>query len=543
MTLEMLAYPPVLLLLGAFLVALLPTRLRNPAFLIPPLLALASLWLLPGEADALSRVFGSIFAMITVIGGIYAYHITDRQQQVAALAYAAGAMGVVLVKTYMGLFLFWELMAISSTLLVWANRTEDSARAGMRYLLVHIVGGGLLLAGMIGQEQATGSGLITALPELYTWPALLMLLGVAMNTAIPPLHAWLPDAYPKATITGAVFMSAFTTKSAVYVLMRMFPGHDVLIWFGVAMALYGVVYAVLANDIRQILAYHIISQVGYMVAAVGIGTPMALNGAAAHAFSHILYKSLLFMGAGAVILATGRRKLTELGGIAGRMRWVVALYMIGAFSISGFPLFNGFISKSMIVSAAGEAHLEWVMLLLILASVGTFLHTGLKLPYFTWFGGRRDDIDVGPVPRNMLVAMAMGATLCTLFGVAPDLLYRFLPFETDYEPYTLYHLVEATQILTLTFVGFWLLRKKLAGDPKIALDTDWFYRRPANLLRILTVQSAVRTFAAAERALVATTERVCAVFAQNERPRTVDTLTILAGGLLVFVTTIAFMLA
>lgn len=503
MIVDLLLMPAVIVILGAFLLPLIPEKARSTAFLLFPLAALGILWQLPDGytltvpfgsyeltpvfVDSLSRIFGTIFAMIAVIGGIYAFHLKDLGQQTSALVYGGGALGVTFAGDWFSLFIFWELMAVSSTYLIWARRTQETNKAGLRYLLVHIFGGGLLFSGILWHISQTGSIAVESLPDAYTYSSVLILLGVAINSAIPPLHAWLADAYPKATITGAVFMSAFTTKSAVYVLVRVFPGWEILIWFGVAMALYGVVYAVLANDIRQILAYHIISQVGYMVAGVGIGTEMALNGTTAHAFSHILYKSLLFMGAGAVLYSTGKSKLTELGGIASKMKAVVFLYMIGAFSISGFPLFNGFISKSMVVSSAGEAHLEVVMLLLILASVGTFLHTGLKLPYFTWFGESKSDITVEPVPFNMLVAMGIGAFFCTLFGVYPALLYQYLPYPVEYKPYTIYHLVEMIQILVFTYIGFWILRKKLEGDAKIALDTDWFYRKPAPLVRKLFV--------------------------------------------------------
>lgn len=504
------------------------------------MLALASLWTYT-DADKLSLVFGTIFAMIASIGGIYAYHLRDRLQQISAMVYAGGAMGVVLAHDYYTLFVFWELMAVSSTYLVWANRTKDSQEAGMRYLAVHILGGGLLFAGIVMLVNQTGSSLIASLPDVYTLPAVLVLLGVALNTAIPPLNAWLPDAYPKATITGAVFMSAFTTKSAVFVLMRIFPGWDILIWLGVAMALYGVVYAVLANDIRQILAYHIISQVGYMVAGVGIGTEMALNGTAAHAFSHILYKALLFMGAGTVLYATGKSKMTELGGIASKMKAAVFLYMIGAFSISGFPLFNGYISKSMIVSAAGESHLEFAMLFLFVAMVGTFLSTGLKLPYFTWFGESKGDVTVGPVPKNMLVAMGFGAFFCTLFGVYPDLLYRFLPYEVTYNPYTIYHLVEMIQILVFTFIGFWILRKKLEGEPLFALDTDWFYRRSAPLATRLFVTSVANLFDGSERLVKNITQRTISVVSGDGATSNADMFNILAGVLVVFVLLGAFL--
>ncbi|MEX1213130.1 MAG: Na(+)/H(+) antiporter subunit D [Balneolaceae bacterium] len=510
-------FPAVWVLLGAWVLPLVKQEVRSSLFLVFPLAALAAIWMMPDgftitttiasyelvlvQAGTLSRIFGTIFAMIAVIGGVYSWHIEDLGQQSSALAYGAGALGVTFAGDFFTLLVFWELMAFSSAYLVWARRTSESQHSGMRYLIYHSLGGGILLAGILAHLNDTGSILLSSFPEEFTSASLLILIGVAINAAIPPLNAWLPDAYPNATVTGAVFMSAFTTKSAVYVLMVLFPGWSILIWFGVAMALYGVVYAVLANDIRQILAYHIISQVGYMVAGIGIGTEMALNGATAHAFSHILYKSLLFMGAGAVLYSTGKSKLTELGGFASKMKWVVGLYMIGAFSISGFPLFNGFISKSMVVSAAGSAHLEWVYLLLTLASVGTFLHTGLKLPYFTWFGKQKSEITVKPVPKNMLVAMGIGAFFCTLFGVWPQLLYSYLPFPVDYQPYTVYHLVEVTQILIFTFIGFWILRVKLKGDAKIALDTDWFYRKPAALTRKIFVNRVDDFFGWAERAV------------------------------------------
>jgi multicomponent Na+:H+ antiporter subunit D len=517
---EMLFFPALVLFVGAAILSVIPDKYRSSAFIVFPALALfavfsmpdgysltlpfASYELTPVNVDALSRVFGIIFAFIAIVGGVYAFHIQDKTQQLSALIYAGGALGVTFAGDWFTLFVFWEIMAVSSTYLIWARKESDSDTVGLRYLLVHIFGGGLLFSGILMHIAETGNVAITALPDVYTLSSVLMLLGVALNSAIPPLHAWLADAYPRATVTGAVFMSAFTTKSAVYVLIRVFPGWDILLWFGVAMALYGVVYAVLANDIRQILAYHIVSQVGYMVAGVGLGTEMALNGTAAHAFSHILYKSLLFMGAGAVLYSTGKSKLTELGGFASKMKVVVFLYMIGAFSISGFPFFNGFISKSMIVSAMGNAHAETAMLLLILASVGTFLHTGLKLPYFTWFGQAQSEITVKPVPKNMVVAMGIGAFFCTLFGVYPDLLYRYLPYANDYQPYTIYHFVEMIQILVFTFVGFWLLRGKLSGDPYLALDTDWFYRKPAKLVKRIFVFGVDKTFDKAEETVLNT---------------------------------------
>ena len=456
-------------------------------------LSFGELELSPLRVDGLSLVFGLILTLVTLIGMVYALHNERRGEHVATLLYAGGALGVVFAGDWVTLFVFWELMAVTSLFVIWYGGTPKSGAAGYRYLLIHILGGSLLFAGILLHIAETGRAEVGALTSGAASPTVfwLILAGVAINAAIPPLNAWLTDAYPEASVTGSVFLSAFTTKTAVYVLIRVFPGADVLVWTGVLMALYGVVFAVLENDIRRLLAFHIVSQVGYMVAGAGMGTQLALNGATAHAFSHILYKSLLFMGAGAVLYATGRRKLTELGGIAPQMKLVVLLYMVGAFSISGVPLWNGFISKSMIVSAAAESQRPLSELLLHLASVGTFLHTGLKLPYFTFFGQARD-IQVRKVPANMLAAMGIGATLCTFYGLYPDLLYRLLPFDAEYRPYTVDHVASALQLLIGTAIGFWLLASKLGGEATISVDTDWFYRRPFRELARATTEGTRR---------------------------------------------------
>jgi len=500
MVTESIIHPALLIGLGCLVLPMMPKRSRGLTFLLFPLAALWICWNLPAssssriefleydllvfEVDRLSRIFGIIFSLITFAGGVFAAHLRDIRQQVAALLYAGSALGIVFSGDWFSLFVFWELMALSSTILILA-RKERGAEVGLRYLLVHLFGGSLLAAGILLHVHESGSILIHLL-DSRCFSSWLIVAGVALNAAIPPLHAWLSDAYPRATITGAIFLSAFTTKSAVYLLVRIAPGWEVLVVMGVIMALYGVVFAVLANDIREILAYHIISQVGYMVTGVGIGTELALNGTVAHAFSHILYKSLLFMGAGVVLQVTGRSRLTELGGLAKQMPVTLWLYMVGAFSISGFPLFNGFISKSMIVSAAGEAHYPVVFLFLTLASVGTFLHTGLKLPYFVWFGPNRG-MQTSRPPLNMHLAMGLVATCCILFGVLPSLLYSELLHPVNYQPYTSPHLLETIQLLIATFLGFWWYRSKLAGEPTLTLDMDWFYRRPNSWIRFYLV--------------------------------------------------------
>jgi multicomponent Na+:H+ antiporter subunit D len=501
---EFLSIPGVVLVVGALILPLIPEKLRPSVFLLFPIAALAfiisrpdgytvtgeflSYELVMMQVDALSRVFGIIFAITAFVAGVYAFHMKELGQQSNALIYAGSALGVAFAGDLLTLIIFWELMAVSSTWLIWARRTKESDGAGMRYLIYHILGGGLLFSGILWHLATTGSLAVETITQEYSVANVLMLLGVCVNAAVIPLHTWLADAYPKATITGAVFMSAFTTKSAVYVLIRMFPGWEVLAWFGAAMAIYGVIYAVICKDIREILAYHIISQVGFMVCGIGIGTEMALNGAAAHAYSHILYKSLLFMGTGAVLYATGTSKMINLGGLFKKMPYTFGLYMVGALSISGIPLFNGFISKGMTIDAAGYAGNEAAMLMLLLASVGTWLSVGLKLPYYTWFGKEDNDIELKKLPVNMYIAMGIAAAACIFYGLVPGALYAYLPFPVDYQPYTIYHLVEVTQITLLTFLGFWLLKKKMAPELIVALDVDWFYRKMAPATRLVFVQ-------------------------------------------------------
>lgn len=428
-----------------------------------------------GRVDRLSLVFSYVFIIASFISILYAMQVKEDGHHIASFFYVGGALGVTFAGDLITLFIFWELLAVASVFLVWYRRKKSAIKAGFRYIMFHTFGGLCLLGGIVLHVANTGSIEFT-LMQGGGLAFYLILTGFIVNAAVPPLGAWLPDAYPEATVQGAVFMSAFTTKSAVYVLLRAYPGTEILVWLGVFMALYGVVYAVLANDIRRLLAYHIISQVGYMVAGVGIGTAMAINGVVAHAFAHILYKGLLFMGAGSVLYMTGKDKLTQLGGIYKTMPITMVLYMIGGLSISAFPLFSGFVSKSMIISAAAEDHRLIIMLGLTFASAGTFLHTGLKLPWFTFFG-KDSGIRAKEPPMNMLIAMGIGAFLCIFIGVFPQSLYYILPNPVDFHPYTVSHVVWTLEILLFTGLGFFMLLNIAGGKEVISVDTDWFYRK------------------------------------------------------------------
>jgi len=436
-----------------------------------------------GRVDALSLVFAHVFAIQAFIGFVFAFHIKDRAQHIAALMYITGAFGSVFAADYPTLFIFWEMMSVSSTFLVWLRRVPASTKAGFRYFLFHTFGGLLLLAGMLLRYKATGSWAFDAvLPDSAQFYDYLIMTGFCVNAAVVPLHAWLPDAYPEATVTGAVFMSAFTTKTAVYVLLRGFSGFEILGIMGTLMTLYGVVYATIENDARRILAYHIVSQVGYMVAGVGIGTAMTVNGACAHAYAHILYKGLLFMSAGTLLYAAGTSKLTELGGLFKRLPMVFFWYMIAAVSISGFPLFSGFVSKTITIAGAAEAHHTWLAIGMEIAAVGTFLSVGIKLPYFAFFAKEDPGMKLVPIPMNMYLAMGIGGFLCFIIGIYPGFLYRLLPHAVEYVPYTPWHVLQSSMLLGFTGLGFYIMRNKLKPEAKINMDFDYFYRLAGRLV-------------------------------------------------------------
>jgi len=486
------AFPPgLVLILGAFLLPFLRGTLRNAWILLLPVFVLWLVWrvpdgpvltfafldytLTPVEGDVLSRLFAIIFAIMAFAGALFAMNQSRVLELTAAFVYAGSAIGVAFAGDLISLFVFWEIMALGSTTVLLSAGGPKSTSAAMRYLIMHVMGGSLLLVGIVAQIHATGSiDFVAMKPDsLATW---MILLGFLINAAAPLLSAWLPDAYPEASPGGMVFLSAFTTKTAVYVLIRGFPGAEVLIFVGLYMVFYGIFYALLENDMRRILAYSIVNQVGFMVTGIGIGTEMALNGAASHAFTHIIYKALLLMSAGSVLHMTGKRKCTDLGGLFQSMPLTTVCGIIGALSISSFPLTSGFVSKSMIQQAAADENLMIAWFLLIAASAGVFLHAGIKFPWFVFF---QKDSGLRPPdpPLNMRLAMIFFAALCIGFGVFPGPLYALLPFPVAFVPYTAAHVVTMLQLLLFSGLAFFLLLPIMKRTLTISLDVDWAYRR------------------------------------------------------------------
>lgn len=526
--------PAVVLILAAALVGPLKGPWRTAVLFAAPVLTLWFVWQVPDgpnytlpfldyrlevvEGSAVRRLFATIFAIMTFVGGLFAFRTARWYELAAAYAYAAGAVGVCFAGDLITMFLFWEFMALFSTVVVWCGGTAAARRAGIRYAIMHLLGGVILKVGIEGVVVHTGSIQIQPMlaSNFDTW---MILVGILINAAAPPISAWLADSYPESSPTGSVFLSAFTTKTAVLALILLFPGEPVLIGIGLYMVMYGIIYALLENDIRRILSYSVVNQVGFMVTAIGIGTQMALNGAAAHAFAHIIYKALLFMSAGVVVYRTGKNKCTEVGGLFRTMPVTAICGIIGALAISGFPLTSGFTTKTMISQAAADEGLATVYLLLAAASAGVFLHAGIKFPWFVFF---QKDSGLRPkdAPWHMGAAMILFAALCILLGVYPELLYRFLPYEVEYVPYTAGKVLFYTQLLLFSGLAFFFLLPLMKRTDTISLDTDWFWRVGLNRMFRLLGEGLVETgasIAAGARSLAGKLDAVLRAFLGSER--------------------------
>lgn len=492
----MLEVPPfVPFFIGALIALFTRGTIRGVLMVCIPIMSGLHLWLVvpegihlqfafldyqitPFKVDKLSLLFGYIFHIAALMAIIYSLHVRDTLQQVSALLYAGSGIGAVFAGDLLTLFIFWELMAFSSVFLIWARKTQRSYLVGMRYLLIQVLSGLILLAGTLfyASEHGTLDFQFIGLNGISGW---LIFIAFGIKCAFPFAHNWLTDAYPEATVTGTIFLSAFTTKLAVYTLARAYPGTEILIYIGAAMACFPIFFAVIENDLRRVLSYSLINQIGYMVVGVGIGTALSINGAVSHAFAHIIYKGLLFMSMGAVLQMTGRINGSDLGGLYKTMPKTTIMCIIGAASISAFPLFSGFVSKSMVMAAALENGYGWVWLMLLFASAGVFHHAGIKIPYFAFFA-HDSGIRTSDPPKNMLLAMLIASVLCVAIGVYPAALYSLLPYDTGYNPYDAAHVLTQTQLLFFSALAFvWLNLRKLYPPelPSTILDAEWLYRR------------------------------------------------------------------
>jgi multicomponent Na+:H+ antiporter subunit D len=500
-TYELGTHPATALLLGGLATIFLRGRFASIVLVLAPLFGLFHLYgmelggvssynlfgyeMVAASVDQQAKVFGYLFHIAALVAGIYSFHVRDPWQVSMALFYAASAVGVAFAGDMLSLFLWWEGLAITSVFQIWGRKTKTAEDSGFRYLLFHISSGLLLLFGILLRYHGEGSSALalnslTDALESGDLGAQFILLAIGIKAAFPGLHVWLKDGYAEATHTGPVWLCAFTTKCAVCMLVRLFPGAEILIPVGAVMAVFPIFYAVIENDLRRVLCYSKINQIGFMVVAVGIGSKLAIDGAIAHAFTHVIYKGLLFMSMGAVMFRTGEVRASHLGGLYKSMPFTTGFCIIGAASISAFPLFSGFISKSIIITEAARHGHTLVWICLLFASAGVFHKAGIKVPFFAFFA-KDSGLRPKEAPPHMLIAMAVSAVLCVFLGCNPQWLYSLLPNGAmGYHPYDGTHVITQLEILLFSALTFTLLNlwgKYPKDIPSVNLDIDWLYRK------------------------------------------------------------------
>jgi len=532
--------PAVVLLAVAVLVAFLGRRAGHALAIIASGGAVVWAWAVPSGAhlqtvflgfdavllnvDEFSRLMGLIFGIIGVVAVLYSYASEAESVQTAfAYSYVATSYGAVFAGDWLTLLFFWELMAVTSTLLVWHYRGK-AVRAGFRYALLHGLGGTLLMAAILQNYVTKGTFLFASVPGgpetagiAPGLPAALAAVGIGVNVGFIGLHAWLPDTYPRPHIAASVFLCVFTTKTGVYGMYRAFPdGHVAIAYMGGGMAVFGATFALFQNDMRRLLSYHIQSQVGYMIAGVGIGSALSQAGAFAHVFNHILYKGLLFMTAGVIVFRTGEENLKKLGGLARQMPITAVSFTVAALSIAGFPGFNGFVSKGIVIDGAHYTFAkgplpiyEWTTLewLLLLGGVGTFM-SFIKFGYYAFFHGDYDG-SVADANRGQSVAMVAVAVLCVVYGLYDSALFAILPYDVTsevavehvYKTYTVPHVVEGALLGVIGLVGFLLVKKPLGKLGQVP-DIDSLYNPAVFYGTRGLVFGATELYAAADRVAV-----------------------------------------
>ena len=497
-------FPPgLIMMIGALLIPFLPHIIRQIYMLILILISAYALTLGFGvhskielmdiefiifQSDTLSLPFAIIFHIAAILNVIYGAHEKHWNQHVAIMSYSGAAIAAVHAGDLFTLFIWWEATAFTSVFLILASKTQRSYKSAFRYILIQVGSGMFLLAGAILLMSETGSAEFKNF-DINSLYGQLIFIAFGIKAAFPLLNGWLQDSYPEASEIGTVALSTFTTKLAIFCFAKSFAGTEILIIIGAIMTFYPIFFAVIENDLRRVLTYSLNNQLGFMIVAIGIGTELAINGAVAHAFAHILYKGLLFMGMGAVLYRVGTCKASELGGLFKFMPITAICTIIGAISISAFPLFSGFVAKSLIMSALGKEGLVFVYFMLLFASAGVLHHSGIKIPFFAFFA-HESGIKTKEAPLNMIIAMIIASTLCILIGVFPSYFYEILPYQIQYQPYDFSHVVGQLQLLTFAAFAFICLWHFKIYPPELnstVLNSDWIYRKmiPGVLLPLL----------------------------------------------------------
>ena len=503
-------FPPgFVMIIGALLIPFLPHIIRQIYMLILILISAYALTLGFGvhskielmdiefiifQSDTLTLPFAIIFHIAAILNVIYGAHEKNWNQHVAIMSYSGAAIAAVHAGDLFTLFVWWEATAFTSVFLILASNTQRSYKSAFRYILIQVGSGMFLLGGAVLLMSETGNAGFGNFDINYLHGQLIF-IAFGIKAAFPLLNGWLQDSYPEASEIGTVALSTFTTKLAIFCFAKSFAGTQILIIIGAIMTFYPIFFAVIENDLRRVLTYSLNNQLGFMIVAIGIGTELAVNGAVAHAFAHILYKGLLFMGMGAVLYRVGTCKASELGGLFKFMPITAICTIIGAISISAFPLFSGFVAKSLIMSALGKEGLVFVYFMLLFASAGVLHHSGIKIPFFAFFA-HESGIKTKEAPLNMIVAMIIASALCILIGIFPSYFYSILPYQIEYQPYDFSHVVGQLQLLTFAAFAFICLWHFKIYPPELnstVLNSDWIYRKmiPGILLPLLGLISDI----------------------------------------------------
>lgn len=490
--------PSIVFIFGGFIACFFKGNVRTIFSLLIPLLSFFILYAIQDNliqyqlfglnltlfhVDKISLIFAYIFHVFSILALIYASFSKNNIEIGAGLIYIGASLGVIFAGDIFTLYIFWELLTFGAVVFIFLGKDKDSQNASFRYLVYHLIGGLCLLAGFFLHYNNTGDVSLTTL-QLNSLSSVLVFLGIGLNAGFPLLHTWIVDSYPKASIVGAVFLSSLTTKVAIYALIRFFVGTEALIYIGIFMVIFPVFYAVIENDLRKVLSYSLINQLGFMIVGVGIGTELAVNGTISHVVVHIIYKSLLFMTMGAVLYKYDTCKVTKLGGLYKTMPITTLCCVIASLSIASFPLFSGFVTKSMIITSVAEQHRLFVWISLLIGSGAVVKY--FKAPFFAFFNSTKTQIKKDfnkekKVPLCMLIAMSLGAMFCIVIGIFPEItLYKILPFNVSYTPYTSFHVFSQLEILFFAILSLCICfsYKIYPKDTDtINLDVDVFYRK------------------------------------------------------------------
>jgi len=483
--------------LGALLAAVRHDSARWIALITPVIAALAAVTLLaPGvsadwqvmnytvaavRVDAMTLVFVGLFHLAGFLTALYSLEHTDRAQAAAMLGYVGSGIGAVLAGDLVMLWLFWEMLALTSVVLVWARRTPEATAAGIRYLVFNVTSGVTLLAG-IAFLATTGHDLAIGPIALDSAGGWLVLAAFGIKCGFPLLHNWIPDAYPRAALTGSVILVAITTKVGVYSLARAFAGEELLLVIGSAMIVWPLVYVLVEDDLRRVLAYSLMIQIGLMVAAIGAGNDIALDGATLHVVMDVLFKMLLFMALGAVLIQAGTVRASELGGLGRKMPWTMGFVVVGVLANSAVPGTGAFVSKKLLLGGIEHAGVGplWYGALAGVSALG-MLYVGVRVLYEAFLRRPERPVEADDASWPMCLAMGAIAVLLLITGLFPGLTDALRPLGSDYQPVKPTKILDQFQLLLFATLTYVVLGGRGLGLPasgrRTLLDAEWLYRK------------------------------------------------------------------